>query len=165
MRLRHLVLAAALAMPAGIIAQTPARVPAQERFDTSGLPSKASSALEQEIFTLLKYHRRGDLRDAARIHLKLAEYYTEVGDKARAGDCTKMASEAWEAAENGVRVSAGTPGTPPFEPARTFRQNFAWTDDDLGASHKWEFFEDGTYMHSLPTPSGQSGRDWLLSRR
>ena len=67
-----------------------------------------------------------------------------------------MATEAWEAAENGVRVSAGTPGTPPFDPVGTFRQNFAYPDPDLGATHRWEFFEDGTYLHSLTTPAGQS---------
>lgn len=155
MRFRHILLALALAFPATAMAQTPAR-PGPEKFDVSGLPQKASSALEQEIFTLIRYHRRGDLRDAARIHLKLAEYYTEIGDKAKAGDCSKMAAEAWEAAESGVRVSAGTTGTPPFEPARTFRQNFAYADTELGASHRWEFFEDGTYAHSLTTPAGQT---------
>jgi hypothetical protein len=154
MRIRHLILAVAIAIPASITAQTPARPSTPERFDTSGLPAKASSALEQEIFTLLKYHKRGDLRDAARIHLKLAEYYTETGDKARAGDCSKMASEAWEAAEKGVRVSASPPGTPPFEPAGGFRQNFGYTDSELGATHRWEFYDDGTFAHSLTTSEG-----------
>jgi hypothetical protein len=155
MRCRHFLFAVALAIPVAASAQSPARAAGPERFDVSGLPTKAATALEQEIFTLLRYHRRGDLRDAARIHLKLAEYYKENGDKPRADDCTKMASEAWEAAENGVRVSAGTPGTPPFEPARTFRQNFAYVDTELETSHRWEFFEDGTYQHSLGIPPGQ----------
>jgi hypothetical protein len=71
----------------------------------------------------------------------LAEYYKLNGEAKRADDCNKMAAEAWEAAENGVRVSAGTRGTPPFESVGTFRQNFAYTDPELEASHRWEFFE------------------------
>lgn len=156
MRCRHILLALALAVPAIAQPQATPRASGVERFDTAGLPASASSALEKEIFTLIRYHRRGDLRDATRIHLKLAEYYKERGEKTRADDCTKMASEAWEAAEKGVRVSAGTAGTPPFEPSRTFRQNFAYADEELGASHRWEFFDDGTYAHSLTTPAGQT---------
>ena len=156
MRRTHILLALALALPITATAQSSSRPVQFEKFDVSGLPPKAASTLEQEIFTLLRYHRRGDLRDAARIHLKLAEYYKEIGDKLKADDCTKMASDAWEAAENGVRVSAGTPDTPPFEPMRTFRQNFAYQDTELGTSHKWEFFEDGTYLHSLGIPEGQT---------
>ena len=156
MRCTHILLALALAIPVTATAQTSARPAHPEKFDVSGLPPKASSTLEQEIFTLIRYHRRGDLRDAARIHLKLAEYYKEIGDKTRAADCTNMATEAWEAAEKGIRVSAGTTGTPPFEPTRTFRQNFAYQDADLGTSHKWEFFDDGTYLHSLGIPEGQT---------
>lgn len=155
MQCRHILLAVALAIPFGVSAQTASRAANPERFDVSGLPDKAVGALEQEIFTLIRYHRRGDLRDAARIHLKLAEYYKEVGDKIRADDCTKMASEAWEAAEKGLVVSAGTGGKPPFELMGTFRQNFAYVDEELQSSHRWEFFEDGTYRHSLPTPAGQ----------
>ena len=156
MRCTHILLALALAIPVTATAQTSARRAHPEKFDVSGLPPKASSTLEQEIFTLIRYHRRGDLRDAARVHLKLAEYYKEIGDKTRAADCTNMATEAWEAAEKGIRVSAGTTGTPPFELTRTFRQNFAYQDADLGTSHKWEFFDDGTYLHSLGIPEGQT---------
>jgi hypothetical protein len=156
MRYRHLLLALALAIPALAHPQATPPKSGIERFDVSGLPATASSTLEKEIFTLIRYHRRGDLRDATRIHLKLAEYYKERGEAARADDCTKMASEAWEAAEKGVRVSAGAPGTPPFEPAGTFRMNFAYADEELGATHRWEFFDDGTFAHSLTTPAGQT---------
>lgn len=155
MQLRHILLAVAIALPTTTTAQTGNRPANPERFDVSGLPQTPSSEREKAIFTLLRYHRRGDLKDAARIHLMLAEYYKEMGARAKADDCTKMATEAWEAAENGVRVSAGTPGNPPFETVGTFRQNFAYADTELGASHRWEFFEDGTYQHSLTTPAGQ----------
>ncbi len=156
MQIRHILLAVALAIPVTATAQTGARPANPERFDVSGLPQSPSSAREKEIFTLLRYHRRGDLKDAARIHLMLAEYYKEIGDKTKASDCSKMATEAWEAAENGMRTSAGTAGEPPFELVGTFRQNFAYADAELGASHRWEFFEDGTFLHSLTTPAGQT---------
>jgi hypothetical protein len=148
--------ALAVSLPLSVQPQSAPRAAGVERFDVAGLPATASSTLEKEIFTLIRYHRRGDLKDAARIHLMLAEYYKLNGEAKRADDCNKMAAEAWEAAENGVRVSAGTRGTPPFESVGTFRQNFAYTDPELEASHRWEFFEDGTYSHSLPTPAGQS---------
>ena len=156
MRCRQLLFALAVSLPVSVQSQSPPRASAVERFDVAGLPATASSTLEKEIFTLIRYHRRGDLKDAARIHLMLAEYYKLNGEAARADNCNKMATEAWEAAENGVRVSAGTRGTPPFEPVGTFRQNFAFTDPELDASHRWEFFDDGTYAHSLPTPVGQA---------
>jgi len=156
MRYRHLLLGVALLVPVIAAPQAAPRQSNPERFDVAGLPKTASSALEKEIFTLLRYHRRGDLKDATRIHLKLAEYYRDQGDKIRAEDCTKLANEAWEAAEKGVRTSAGTGGTPPFEPAGTFRRNFAYSDEAVGVSHRWEFFDDGTFAHSLTTPPGQT---------
>lgn len=156
MRCKYFLFALAVSLPASVQSQATPRAAGVERFDVAGLPATASSTLEKEIFTLIRYHRRGDLKDAARIHLMLAEYYKLNGEAKRADDCNKMAAEAWEAAENGVRVSAGTRGTPPFESVGTFRQNFAYTDPELDASHRWEFFEDGTYAHSLPTPAGQS---------
>jgi hypothetical protein len=155
MRSIHIVFVLALLVPARGQAQVAPRG-GMERFDTAGLSVTAASTSEKEIFTLIRYHRRGDLKDAARIHLMLAEYYKQNGQAKRADDCSKLATEAWEAAENGVRVSAGTTGTPPFEPQGVFRRNFAYTDEELGASHRWEFFEDGTYSHSLPAPAGQA---------
>jgi hypothetical protein len=154
--MRSLLIFLALAVAAPVSAQTQATPrPGMERFDTAGLSVTPVGAAEKEIFTLIRYHRRGDLKDAARIHLMLAEYYKQNGQARRADDCSKMATEAWEAAENGVRVSAGTSGSPPFEPLGLFRRNFAYTDEELGTSHRWEFFDDGTYSHSLPTPAGQ----------
>lgn len=154
MRSVHIIFALVMMGPVAARAQAVSRT-SVERFDTAGLSAATAGAAEKEIFTLIRYHRRGDLRDAARIHLMLAEYYKQNGQAKRADDCSKLASEAWEAAENGVRVSAGTSGNPPFELQGAFRRNFAYTDEELGTSHRWEFFEDGTYSHSLPTPAGQ----------
>ena len=146
MRIRHLLLVPLLALPAVAMPQGTASPTGIERFDVAGLPKAAGSDLEREIFTLLRYHRRGDLRDATRIHLKLAEYYKERGENDRADDCVKLANRAWEAAESGVRTSAGTSGNPPFEIAQTFRKNFAYSDESLGVSHRWEFYEDGVLV-------------------
>ena len=154
MRSLHFVFVVALLAPLVAQAQVAPRT-SIERFDTAGMAADRVGAAEKEIFTLIRYHKRGDLKDAARIHLMLAEYYKQNGQAKRADDCSKMATEAWEAAENGVRVSAGTSGTPPFELKGLFRRTFAYADEELGASHRWEFFEDGTYAHSLPTPAGQ----------
>ena len=155
MRYRHLLFGVALLVPVIAASQATPNPRNPERFDVAGLPQTANSALEKEIFNLLRYHKRGDLRDATRIHLMLAEYYKDVGDKTRADDCTKMANEAWEAAEKGVRTSAGTSGTPPFEPSGMFRRNFTYTDDAVGVSHRWEFYDDGTFAHSLTTASSE----------
>lgn len=154
MRYRHIVLALALVVQASGQAQVAPRA-GMERFDTAGISASPVGAAEKEIFTLIRYHRRGDLKDAARIHLMLAEYYKQNGQAKRADDCSKLATEAWAAAENGVRVTAGTPGAPPFEPQGLFRRTFAYADEELGASHRWEFFDDGTYAHSLTAPAGQ----------
>ncbi|NUQ11297.1 MAG: hypothetical protein HUU26_03055 [Gemmatimonadaceae bacterium] len=156
MRFRHLLLAACLALPAVADGQSAPRASGVEKFDVAGLPKSADTDLEKQIFTLIRYHRRGDLRDAARIHLLLADYYKSKGEQTRADDCTKLATEAWDAAERGVRTSAGTQGNPPFEPLGLFRQTFAYADESLGVTHRWEFFDDGTYAHSLTTPAGQT---------
>ncbi len=156
MRYRLLTLITLTILPAVALAQGAPRTSSVEKFDVAGLPKSAESDIERQIFTLIRYHKRGDLRDAARIHLMLADYYKARGESSRADDCTRLASEAWEAAERGVRTSAGTSGSPPFELTRTFRQNFAYSDESLDVTHRWEFYDDGTYAHSLTTPVGQS---------
>jgi hypothetical protein len=152
MRTRSLLLALALVIPAAAAAaQTPPRTATIEKFDVAGLPKTATNEQEKQIFLMLQYHKRGDLKDATRIHMMLSEYYKERGDKVRAADCARQAAEAWEAAEAGLRVSAGSPGTPPFETTGLFRQAFAYSDD-VGLNHRWEFFDDGTWAHSIVDP-------------
>lgn len=146
-----LAISLALAIPAAATAQPAARIPSVERFDVSGLPKVANTDREKEILLLVQYHKRGDLRDATRIHMMLAQYYRAQGDKARAANCTDQATEAWEAAEKGLRVTAGSPGTPPFEPRGAFRQSYAYTDD-IGLLHRWDFFDDGSFSHSIADP-------------
>jgi hypothetical protein len=163
MRTSVLLFTLALLLPAPLASQA-TRPAGIERFDVSGLPKTAVSALEKEILLLLQVHRKGDLKDATRIHMKLAEYYKEIGDRARADDCTRLAGEACEAAEKGVRTSAGSAGTPPFEILSTFGGRFTHTDD-LQVTHRWEFFDDGTFGHvvfdaKLPDGNGPTELGW-----
>lgn len=127
-----------------------------ERFEVSGLPAKPSTDLERQIFLFLKVHRKGDLTDATRIHMLLAQYYKEKGDAARADDCNRLAAEAWDATNGSAPESAGSEGKPPFEPERTLRRAFAYTDD-LNVVHTWEFYVDGTFSHAVNSGSGEPG--------
>lgn len=149
MRIAPLLLAVTLAFPVALAAQTtPARKADLERFDVSGLPKTATTELEKEIFLLLRVHKKGDLTDATRIHMKLADYYKLIGEKAKAADCTKMAGEAWDAANGAIPNSAMSPGKPPFEPEGTFERTFTVTDE-MKVIHTWQFYVDGTFSHSV----------------
>lgn len=145
------IIAMALALPAPVASQASTKVPSVERFDVSGLPKVANTEREKEILLLVQYHKRGDLRDATRIHMMLAQYYRAQGDKARAAKCTDQATEAWEAAEEGLPVTAGAAGTPPFGLTGVFRQSYTNTDD-LGLVHRWDFFDDGSFAHTVADP-------------
>src|SRR5678815_3516548 len=100
-----------------------------ERFDVSGLPATPSNDAERQILLFVKVHRKGDLNDATRIHMMLAQYYKEHGDKARADDCNRLAGEAYTATSGAAPETAGAPGRPPFEPEATFRRTFTYADD------------------------------------
>jgi len=151
MRTPLLFLALVLTIPVAASPQAAPRTAIVEKFDVAGLPKAATNEEEKQILLMLQYHKRGDLKDATRIHMMLAEYYKARGEKARAADCAKQAAEAWEAAEMGLRVSAGSPGSPPFETKGLFKQAFGYTDE-LGVAHRWEFFDDGTYAHAVSDP-------------
>lgn len=151
MRISWLMLALALAIPGTLGSQAAPKPAGVEKFDVAGLPKTPTTEQEKQIFLMLQYHKRGDLKDATRIHMMLAEYYKAKGDKARAADCTRQAEEAWEASLHGLRLSAESPGTPPFEAVGVFRKAFGYTDD-IGVNHKWEFFDDGTWAHSITDP-------------
>jgi hypothetical protein len=146
-----------------------------ERFDVSGLPATPKTDVERQIFLFLKVHKKGDLTDATRIHMMLAQYYKERGDAARADDCTHLAADAWNATNGGPETAAAS-GTPPFESKGTFRKTFVYSDD-LKVEHTWAFYVDGTFSHSVsggadaagPNETGwytrQSGRIRLWQER
>lgn len=139
-----------LASPVG--AQTPKSTRELERFNVSGLPTAPSTEVERQIFLFLKVHRKGDLADATRIHMMLAQYYKAKGDAARADDCTQLATQAWNAANGGTPESANAEGKPPFKPEHTFRRAFVYTDE-LNVAHTWEFYVDGTFSHAVSGPA------------
>jgi len=151
MRSRFLLLAVALAAPVALAAQTtpPAkRGKDVEKFEVAGLPPKPASEIEKEIFALLRTHRKGDLTDASRIHLKLAQYYKERGQELLEDVCNQKATEAWAAASGERPSSAGSQGSPPFDPEGMFTGRFSYVDD-LKVEHTWEFFADGTFSHAV----------------
>ena len=127
-----------------------------ERFDVSGLPATPSNETERQILLFVKVHRKGDLTDATRIHMMLAQYYKDRGDAKRADDCTRMAADAYNAASGAPSETAGAEGKPPFLPHGTFRRTFVYTDE-LKISHTWDFFADGTFSHALSTGSREAG--------
>ena len=156
MRARVLLPALLLWLAAPVGAQPAKSTRDLERFNVSGLPAAPHSELEQQIFLFLKVHRKGDLTDATRIHMMLAQYYKAKGDAARAEDCTKSATDAWNAASGGSSETAGAAGKPPFAPERTFRRTFVYTDD-VNVAHTWEFYADGTFSHAVSSGSSEAG--------
>jgi hypothetical protein len=155
MRAAIIVSAFLLALPlTGDAQRTKARD--LERFDVSGLPASPNTDIEKQIFLLLRVHRKGDLQDATRIHMLLAQYYKAIGDKARSDDCTRLASEAWEVGSRARPETAGAAGQPPFTSERTFRGSFSYSDD-LNVTHTWDFYADGTFRHKVNGDSDGAG--------
>lgn len=168
-----------LLLPASLDAQAKKSAADFERFDVSGLPATPTTDIERQIALFLRVHRKGDLEDATRIHMMLAQYYKDLGDRERADGCSKMAAAAWNAkgtvpvaepadapgAAN-APVTANSPGKPPFNPEGTFRRVFTYTDD-LNVQHTWAFFADGTFSHAKTSGSvsGASEVGWYTRAR
>lgn len=151
-----LTLTLPLILPAAGGAQNARPARDVERFEIAGLPKAPSSELEKEIFLLLRIHKKGDYTDASRIHLKLAQFYKEHGEELMEDLCNQKAMEAWAAASGERPASAGSPGSPPFEPQQAFAGRFSYTDE-MQLEHTWEFFADGTYSHILTTADRPDG--------
>lgn len=156
MRARFLFPVLLLCLAPPVVAQTKASARDVERFDVSGLPATPSTDFERQIFLFLKVHRKGDLTDATRIHMLLAQYYKQKGDAARADNCTKLAAEAYNGTSEGAPETAGSDGKPPFKPEQTLRGTFVYTDD-LKVEHTWAFYVDGTFSHAVSNGSGEAG--------
>lgn len=67
---------------------------AAQTFDTAGLPATPQTFLEQQIRAAIAAYKPGDLFNAALIQDKLAEYYREHGDAARAREAEERAALA-----------------------------------------------------------------------
>jgi hypothetical protein len=126
-----------------------------ERFDVSGLPASPGNDVERQILLFVRVHRKGDLTDATRIHMMLAQYYKEHGDKPRADNCTQLAADAYTATASAAPETAGAPGRPPFAPEATFRRTFMYTDEQH-VEHTWDFYVDGTFSHTVNVTSGEA---------
>jgi hypothetical protein len=167
MRAGILLSALSLCLASSLDAQT--KVPPRnvERFDLSGLPATPTNDLERQILLFVKVHRKGDLTDATRIHMMLSQYYKNRGDGTRADVCNRLAADAYSATSGSAPETAGALGTPPFDPQATFRQTFAYSDEQ-SIEHTWEFYLDGTFSHAVsggPTETGwytRQGREMRL---
>ena len=153
MRAGILLSALVLCLAPSLDAQTKTPQRNLERFDISGLPATPSNDVERQILLFVKVHRKGDLTDATRIHMMLAQYYKQRGDGARADDCNRLAADAYSGASGSAPETAGAPGAPPFEPQATFRRTFVYTDS-LSVEHTWEFYLDGSFSHTVRGGSG-----------
>ena len=148
MRARVLVPVLLLCLAPSVDAQTKRPAHDVERFDVSGLPATPATDLERQIALFVKVHRKGDLTDATRIHMMLAQYYKQKGDVARAENCNQLAADAYGATSASTPETAGADGKPPFEPEHTLRRTFIYTDT-LNIEHTWEFYIDGTFSHAV----------------
>ncbi|HEX6050640.1 MAG TPA: hypothetical protein VFZ21_15280 [Gemmatimonadaceae bacterium] len=170
MRAGILLSALLLCLAPSLPAQATKPVRDVERFDLSGLPSTPTTDVERQILLFVKVHRKGDLTDATRIQMMLAQYYKQRGDVTRAEDCNRLAADAYGAAATAAPETAGASGRPPFEPQATFRRTFVYTDAQM-IEHLWDFFADGTYSHSANgsiatgwyTRQGREMRLWQAS--
>lgn len=84
-----------------------------ENFDLTGLPPKPTNYAEQRLVDMVERHQPGDVRDAVVIQQRLAEYYRQKGDAARARVADKRARSATQAAppqgaSPAVQSGAGT---------------------------------------------------------
>jgi hypothetical protein len=165
MRLVKLLPVLLLGLPASMDAQVKKAPRDFERFDVSGLPAQPTTDIERQIFLLLRVHRKGDLEDATRIHMLLAQYYKDRGDVSRADGCSKLAAAAWEA-KSDAPPSARSAGKPPFTPEGTFQRSYVYSDE-LNLTHTWEFYLDGTFSHSVTGGSGGGPNEagWYTRRR
>lgn len=153
MRARILIPILLLGLAPSAVAQTKKPTRDVERFDLSGLPATPTTDVERQITLFVKVHRKGDLTDATRIHMMLAQYYKTKGDAARAENCNLLAADAYGATSDAPPETAGSDGKPPFEPERTLRRTFVYADT-LSATHTWEFYLDGTFSHAVSDGSG-----------
>jgi hypothetical protein len=120
-----------------------------ESFDTSGMPRRPTTFVEQQLFEMLGTHHFGDLADAARIQRKLGRYYTDNRDERRANVAFLRAAAAERELGNGsapdVQRHGVSPVLEPPGPSRFAGKYFGYAGRTL---HTWEFYADGTFLHT-----------------
>ena len=140
-----------------------------ELFDTSGMPRRPTSFVEQQIFEMIGSHKTGDLSDAARIQRKLGRYYQDKGDEGLATAAFLRASEAEQALNGPPRTPAPEPASqdavksPPAQtpaPAPSSRFSGNYYGYDGRTLHTWDFHPDGTFLHTwIASGAGTSVRN------
>ena len=135
-----------------------------ERFDTSGLPERATNFLEQQIFEMIGSHRPGDLAGAGAIQRKLGRYYTEKGDPVRAAAALRLADEA-EAPPQARplerrRQAEVQASDPPLRSPAGSRFSGNYLGYEGRTLHTWEFQGNGTFLHTwIVSGAGTSVRN------
>lgn len=161
--LRSLGIAVLLVCP--LLAQTSVA----ERFDLSGMPSRPTNFAEQSIQAMIQGHRPGDLQDAALIQHKLARYYADKGDRARARTAEDRAALAEHSGSAPSYGAVPSPAFGPWESCEARNPMFAGTQAPFtglwylyngGSSEEtWEFFGDSMFRHTwIAAGSGTSAR-------
>lgn len=162
MMIRIIVFGILLLQTGWVVAQTAAF----ERFDTSGMPAQPTTFLEQQIWDAVKHHHAGDALDAMLIQRKLARYYQDKGDLARAQTASRLATAAEQSNTGGtpasgqasIADSSATGGTGQLQAESAPRENIqtaprgAFTGNYYamvgGAMEKWDFSSNGGFTHT-----------------
>lgn len=105
MRILFVTIFLLFAVAAGASAQNPE----PERFLH---PVKANNATQQKLLDMIRAHKRGDMRDAARIQRALAAYYTDKGEMNYAKICEQRAVAAESALNSSTEQTARGAATP-----------------------------------------------------
>lgn len=150
-RLRIPAILALAAVAGGVVLA--AQVHDPEWFDTTGMPRRPSTFVEQQILDMIQRHRPGDLADAARIQQKLGRYYADKGDEPRANQAFQRAVPPGP---------PGPPGSPTAGPAKPVDRSSPPQPSRVSASklagnyygyegrtlHIWDFQASGTFLHT-----------------
>lgn len=132
--------------------------PDVEAFDLSGFPEKAAAFQEQLIRECVKDHPAGDLADAVRLQQRLAAYYDEKKDAARAALCRERAASGERLLAERARPAEPETPAEPAPPAGKKKEedpapkpaSTGWSGKyfamDGRTLHTWDFADDGTYL-------------------
>lgn len=137
-----------------------------ERFDTTGMPRRATNFAEQQILEMIGSHKRGDMADAARIQLKLGRYFADKGDESRATAAFQRAAAA-EETEHALPTAAESAAPPPSRrPSSPVPASSGtgvaggYFGYDGRTLHTWDFSHDGSFLHPwIASGSGSTVRN------
>jgi hypothetical protein len=161
---------------AGFLAAFPALAQSRraELFDTSGMPRRPTTFIEQQIFEMIATHKPGDSADAVRVQRELGRYYADRGDEERATACFLAAADAQRAVEDktggetaaALEVRRPQPPEEPIDdpraavPAPPSKLTGSYFGYDERTLHTWDFRSDSTFLHTwIASGAGTSVRN------